>query len=71
MFNKRFEDMNKRFDDMNKRFESVDKRFEDMRYYIDKRFDETDKKINLGYWIIGFGFTALGTLITFFSVLYK
>ncbi len=68
---KRFEAVDKRFEDVNKRFEDVNKRFEDMRYYTEKRFDEVDKKINLGYWIVGIGYTSLATLITYFSVFYK
>ena len=59
---------NKRFEDIDKRFEAIDKRFEDMRYYTEKRFDESDKKINLSYWIVGIGYTSLATLITYFNI---
>ena len=38
---------------------------------MDKRFDEADKKINLGYWIVGIGYTSLATLITYFNIFHK
>ncbi len=69
---------------MDQRFEAVDKRFEDQKYYFDKRFETMqhsmdkrfedqlhfmDKRLGLQTWIIGGGFTLMGTLITLFKFL--
>ena len=71
---KRFESIDKRFESIDKRFESIDKRFEEMRHYSDKRFEAMDKRFEdmkyymdkrftALFWMMGIGFTALGTLI--------
>lgn len=50
-----------------------DKRFETIQHSMDRRFEDLlhfmDRRLGLQTWIIGGGFTLMGTLITLFKFL--
>ena len=60
LMEKMIHQLDKRFEQVDKRFEQVDKRFEDMQHYMDKRFNQLQ-------WSMGLGFTIIAGLMGIFN----
>jgi len=63
--------MKQGFDQVKQQFEQVDRRFDLMERYMDKRFDDVNRRFTILTWMIGFGFTLTTAAISTVVVLLK
>jgi len=50
-------------------FQQMEKRFEAMQKYMDKRFDDVNRRFTMLMWAMGVGFTLTTTAVSIVSVL--
>jgi hypothetical protein len=48
----------------------MDKRFEDLVHYMDKRFEQFDKRFSSFQWLIGTGLMLIAVLMTVFEFIH-